>query len=431
MNGNARRLVCIAVLSLLALLMFVHFASASTDWVQAIDGAPDNCAYGITSSSDGGYVLVGDSDSLDGNGYTAWIMALDSSGDTQWRQEFTGLGDSQFYSVAPANDGGYIATGCTSPSVDDNKGAWLLKTDDQGNMQWNQTYGGDGDNKAFSVIQTSDDGYVFSGYTDSSGQGNDDFWLVKTDGQGDLQWNQTFGGDGTDQAYSVVQTDDGGFAVAGQTDSAGNGGNDALLVKTDSNGNMEWNQTFGDADNDGAFSVIQTSDSGYALAGYTDSDQGGYNSWIVKADSSGDAEWQKTYSDSVDTQALSLVQTDDDGYLLAGYTNSYGSTGSQIWLDKIDPEGNSQWTQTFGGKGDDGAFAVTKTDNETYAIAGYTDSQTSDGSSIWVAQINDTPTTTSSAISPTELTVIVAIAAIALVLVSALAYRRKVRKNKK
>jgi hypothetical protein len=413
------------MLSLLALLMFIHFVSASTDWVQSISGAPDNCAYGITSSGIGGYVLVGDSNSLDGNGYTAWIMALDSSGNTQWKQTFTGLGNSQFYSVAPTNDGGYVVTGTTSSSVDDLKDAWLVKTDQQGNMQWSQTYGGEGDNKAFSVIQTSDGGYVFTGYMDSAGQGNDYFWLVKTDSQGNQQWNQTYGGDGTDQAYSVIQTADCGFAVAGQTNSMGAGGNDAWLVKTDSNGEMEWNHTYGDTNNNGAYSVIQTSDEGFALAGYTCANQGGYDSWIVKTDSLGSAEWQKTYSDSVDAQAMSLVQTDDNGFLLAGFTDSYGSTGSQIWLSKIDINGNSQWTQTFGGKGDNGAFAVTKTDNGTYAVAGYTNSLTNDGSNIWVAQIDDSPTkfTTMSTVEIILIGVVSTIVAVFLVLV--LAYRRK------
>jgi predicted secreted protein len=151
-------------------------------------------------------------------------------------------------------------------------------------IEWNQTYGGAGDDRAYSVINTTDGGYALAGYTNSFGAGGYDFWLVKTDSAGNMQWNQTYGGAGDDCARSIVQTSDGGYALAGYTYSFGAGGYDFWLVKTDSAGNMQWNQTYGGTGDDYAYSVVQTSDGGYALAGYTNSfGAGGYDFYLVKA----------------------------------------------------------------------------------------------------------------------------------------------------
>jgi len=149
--------------------------------------------------------------------------------------------------------------------------------------EWNKTYGGTGDDWAGSVVQTSDGGFVMAGGTDSFGAGDYDFWLVKTDAEGNMEWNKTYGGTDIDTARSVIQTGDGGYAIAGQTMSFGAGGRDFWLVKTDAEGNMEWNKTYGGGEGDYLFSVVQTGDGGYALAGYTYSFGAGYDDlWLVK-----------------------------------------------------------------------------------------------------------------------------------------------------
>jgi hypothetical protein len=358
----------------------------------------------------------------------AWLVKLDSSGSTLWNQTFGGVGDAELFSVAPTSDGGYVVAGYVSPVSGGENDALLFKTDSQGNLQWNQTYGGVGNDKAFSVIQAIDGGYVFAGYTDSCGVGGEDFWLVKTDSLGNILWNQTYGGGGIDEAYSVIQTIDGGYAIAGQTNSIGHGENDVWLVKTDSSGEMEWNQTYGSTANDGAYSLIQTSDGGYALAGYMYSNvQNEYNPWLVKTDSSGNIEWQKAYETGGDSQALSLIQTDGDGYALAGYTNSYGSVGSQVWFSVIDSKGNIQWSQTMGGEGDDGAFAVTNTENNGYVIAGYSDSQGSNISNALVANV-DQAASQSSFIPSFELMLLIAFSVLTVLLISVLVYKRKNKK---
>jgi len=153
---------------------------------------------------------------------------------------------------------------------------------------WQQTYGGTEDDGALSLVQTTDGGYALAGDTESFGDLWADFWLVKTDGSGNMEWNQTYGEPGEEYAYSLVQTSDGGYALAGITESLGAGDYDFWLVKTDGSGNMEWNQTYGGTERDGALSLVQTTDGGYALAGVTESFGAGYRDFLlVKTDEYG------------------------------------------------------------------------------------------------------------------------------------------------
>ena len=212
---------------------------------------------------------------------------------------------------------------------------------------WNKTYGGTMDDLAYSLVQTVDGGYALAGETGSSGAGGYDVWLVKTDSSGNQLWNRTYGGTYDDAAQALVQTSDGGYALAGWTDSFGAGGYDFWLVKTDSSGNMLWNKTYGGTQNDVAYSLVQTVDGGYALAGSTvSSGAGGEDVWLVKTNSSGNQQWNKTYGGTQDDAAYSLVQTVDGGYALAGYTNSFGAGGEDVWLVKTDSSGNQQWNKT-------------------------------------------------------------------------------------
>jgi predicted secreted protein len=423
MNMNSRLSLCIALLSLVALLLGARFVSVSIAWQNDFSVVGDDCAHAISQNADGNYVLAGNSVAVGCTGDVAWLVMVDSSGNIEWNQTYTGLGVVYLWSVACTSDMGYIAAGYTSSGNGENY-AWLLKTDSQGNLEWNQTYGNSGDSRAFSVIQTNDGGYVFAGYTGSFGQSGNNFWLVKTDSQGNMLWNQTYGGAENDEAYAVIQTNDGGFAIAGQTDSFGDGGNDAWVVKTDSSGNIQWNQTYGTPTDNGAFSLVQTSDGGYALVGYTYSNaQSQYEAWLIKTDPCGNMEWEKTCNGGGDTEALSIVQTDNGGYVLAGYTDSYGPVGSQIWVEQIGSNGKTEWSQTMGGEGDDGAFAVTKSVSNTYVVVGYQNINGGDVSNAWVAQV--VPANEPSLLSPFGITLIMAASAFGISLILMLLYNKR------
>jgi hypothetical protein len=275
-----------------------------------------------------------------------------------WQQAYGGTNDDRAYSVIQTNDGGYALAGFTMSFGAGLQDYYLVKTDGNGNMLWNQTYGGTGADTARSVIQTSDGGYALAGDTTSFGNASSvflcyDFWLVKTDKDGNMLWNQTYGyrlsfENGTEysgsMAQSVVQTSDEGYALAGRTYGIGAGLSDFYLVKTDENGNMIWNQTYGGTENDYPSSMIQTSDGGFALAGYTESfGAGSQDYWLVKTDSDGNEEWNQTYGGSGYDEATSLVQTSDGGYVLAGSSTSVEN--GAVWLVKTDANGNMLWNK--------------------------------------------------------------------------------------
>jgi hypothetical protein len=170
------------------------------------------------------------------------------------------------------------------------------------------------------------------------------------------QWNKTFGGTNDDTAYSVRQTSDGGFILAGWTESYGAGKKDAWLIKTDANGGEQWNKTFGRKGDDAANSVRQTSDGGYIISGYTESyGAGKHDVWLIKTDAAGNQQWNKTFGGTRNDWANSVQQTKDGGYIIAGETNSDVAGDTDVCLVKTDSNGNEQWNMTFGGTRSDGA----------------------------------------------------------------------------
>jgi hypothetical protein len=266
-----------------------------------------------------------------------------------------------------------------------------------GQQGWNKTYGGTGLDEAQALVQTSDGGYALAGYTDSFGAGNNDAWLVKTDSTGNMQWNKTYGGTGFDYVNALVQTSDGGYALAGETWSFGAGFYDSWLIKTDaesglawtdSSANMpRWSRTYGGTDNDEPRSIIQTSDGGYALAGFTFPGASNADFWLVKTDASGNALWNKTYGGTGDDTAYSVVQTGDGGYALAGYTYSFGAGGNDFWLVKTDASGNQQWNKTYGGTSYDYAYSIVKTRPDGgFALAGATYSSGAGSEDFWLVK---------------------------------------------
>ncbi len=319
-------------------------------WAEAYgDFGAEDCR-SVVQTADGGYALAGYTDSFGAGGYDFWLVKTGELGNDLWDQTYGGANNDIANSVVQTGDGGYALAGSTTSfgvGTPTYNNFWLVKTDSAGNHQWNKTYGGPGTDAAYFVVQTSDGGYALAGDTESYGAGYYDFWLVKTDSAGNPQWNRTYGGANHDNARSVVQTLDGGYAIAGYTWSFGAGGRDFWLVKTDASGTMLWNKTYGGTNEDCAWSVVQTLDGGYAIVGYTASfGAGGADFWLVKTDSAGNQQWNKIYGGPNYDAAYSVVQTADGGYVLAGYTDSFGAGGSDFWLVKTDVESGLAWTDS-------------------------------------------------------------------------------------
>lgn len=259
------------------------------------------------------------------------LMRHDACGDTLWAKTFgSGIG----YSVHQTDDGGYIITGLSGGND-----VWLIKTDANGDSIWTKIFGGDSYDWGNSVQQTADGGYIIIGSTYSFGAGYVDLWLIKTNNNGDTLWTKTFGGSSYEQGESVEQTPDSGYIIAGTTSSFGSGISDAWLIKTDLNGDTLWTRTFGGSDRDFGRSVTHTSDGGYIILGWTRSfGFGAWDVWLIKTDADGDTVWTETFGGSFEDVGHSLQQTSDGGYIIAGATRSFGSGGYDVWLIRVDAD---------------------------------------------------------------------------------------------
>ena len=359
------------------IVLLPNHVMASEMWQQTYGGTNDGRAYSVIQTSDGGFALIGFTYYIDLENEDFYLIKTDEQGNLQWEQTYGGAGTEGGSSLVQTSDGGYALAGSTTSFGAGNIDFWLVKTDSDGNMMWNQSYGGTETDSAESMFQTSDGGFALTGHTNSFGAGLWDFWLVKTDSDGNMMWNQTYGGTEWDLPNSLVQTRDGGYALAGYTESFGAGSNDYWLIKTDADGNVMWNQTYGGTESDETASLVQTSDGGYVLAGSSNSFQNG-GVWIVKTDANGNVMWNKTHGrptvgSSGQLSAQSVIETSDGGYALTG-TRDY-----DFWLIKTDGNGdilffqNYAGTQLYSGYTQvDIACCLIETSDGDYALAGYT-----------------------------------------------------------
>ena len=292
--------------------------------------------------------------------------------DTLWTRTYGGSGRDEARSVQQTADGGYVLAGYTSSFGAGGYDFYVLKTNSQGEPLWTRTYGGSRDDYAVSVQQTADGGYIVAGITGSFGAGSEDFYLLKTNSLGDTLWTRTYGGSSFDEAYSVQQTADGGYIVAGETWSFGAGGWDFYVVKTNPLGDTLWTRTYGGSDYDWAHSIQQTADGGYIVAGWTSSFGAGYDDfYLVKTNSQGDTLWTRTYGGSSSYDyAYSVQQTADGGYIVTGTTYSSGAGLEDFYLVKTNSIGDTLWTRTYGGSNGDWAYSVRQTADGGYIVAG-------------------------------------------------------------
>jgi hypothetical protein len=274
-------------------------------------------------------------------------------------------------------------------------------------IEWENTIGGSGDDYLYSVQQTSDGGYILGGYSnfDKSGdrtensQGNNDYWVVKLDATGKVQWDNTIGGNGDDYLYSIQQTSDGGYILGGYSNSVNSGDktessqilNDYWVVKLDTAGKIQWDKTIGGTANDYLYSIQQTSDGGYILGGYSESNISGNKTenmigngdyWVVKLDTAGNIQWDKTIGENYFDYLYCIKQTSDGGYILGGYSTSGMSRDKtqnligcyDYWVVKLDAAGKIQWQKTIGAKSNEFLRSIQQTSDGGYILGGYSDS---------------------------------------------------------
>ena len=271
-----------------------------------------------------------------------WLIKTDADGNQVWAKGFGETGMAEGHSVQQTSDGGYILVGGTYPPGSDSEDILLVKTDAAGNQTWTKTFGWSGNEDGYSVQQTSDGGYILVGETDSCGEYASEVYLIKTDASGNQVWAKLFGEVEYDYGYSVRQTSDGGFIVAGFSQNyGGTNTDDVYLIKTDADGNRTWARRFGGPGTERGRSVQQTSDGGYIVAGETDpSREGSDDVYLIKTDASGTETWTRTYGGTANDQGYSVRQTAEGGYIICGITASYGAGQDDVWLIKTDASGN-------------------------------------------------------------------------------------------
>ncbi len=359
-------------------------------WEKTFGGSGNDWIKSIQQTKDEGYILTGGTTSKGVGIFDIWVLKLDSTGNLLWEKTFGGSEEDRGKSIWQTDDGGYIVVGDTASKGAGGNDAWVFKLDSNGNLVWDKTFGGSGSDEPYSIQQTTDGGFIVTGTTSSKGAGYEDAWVFKLDSAGNLVWDKTFGEYLDDGAESIQQTTDGGYIVTGWTNSKGTGQHDAWVFKLDSAGNLVWDKTFGGSLDDWAHSIQQTTDGGYVVAGQTiPKGTGEYDAWILKLNSNGNLEWDKTVGGSNQPdRANSIQQTINGGYIAAGQTNSKGTGGSDAWVLKLDENGNLVWDKTFGLWPEDYALSIQQTSDDGYIVAGQTYSKGAGGSDAWILKLD-------------------------------------------
>lgn len=351
-------------------------------WNKTFGGINADDAFSVQQTSDGGYVLVGSSWSFAIGQKEIWLIKTDSAGNQQWNKTYGDAFSDDAFVVKQTSDGGYILT----------DGSHIIKTDIDGNIWGVKTFKKIDTvlsySRYHSVQQTIDGGYILPVEYG--------FGLLKIDSYGNTQWNKTFVAENKGYAYDVKQTLDGGYILAGtkmslyiEDPSFPVYEGDFWIIKTDSNGNLQWNKTYGGNESEWLYSVSPTSDGGYIVAGsvWQEAFGGGSAALIIKTYADGKQQWNKTFGGTKEDEAKSIEQTRDGGYIFVGFTESYGAGKSDFWIIKLDEDGNQQWNKTVGGAGNDKAYSVQQTLDGGYIVTGFTDSYGAGSKDVWLIKL--------------------------------------------
>jgi uncharacterized delta-60 repeat protein len=345
-----------------------------SSFIKRIGGTSGDYSSSIQQTSDGGYVMTGETWRFGAGSSDVFVIKLDSSGNLSWAKTIGGTSDDYGRFIQQTSDGGYVITGYTSSFGAEYNDVLVIKLDSSGNLSWAKIIGGTSYDYGRSIQQTSDGGYVITGYTQSFGAGYYDVFVIKLNSSGNLSWAKTIGGKLGDSGNSIQQTSDGGYVITGGTSSFGAGEDDVFVIKLDSSGNLSWAKTIGGTNYDYGYSIQQTSDGGYVITGKTSSFGTGEDDvFVIKLDSSGNLSWAKTIGGTDDDRGLSIQQTSDGGYVITGYTSSFGAGYGDAFVIKLDSSGNLSWAKTMGGTNYDVGYSIHQTSDGGYIITGSTE----------------------------------------------------------
>ena len=387
------------------------------EWIKSFGGSGEDTAQAIIETTDGGYAILGFTNSTDGdiqekslavNDY--WLLKLDAEGNLQWNKTYGGSKDDRGQSLVQTQDGGYALTGYAMS--DDGDGSvnngfhdnWVLKLDASGIIEWEKSFGFSGHDHSYDILQTIDGGYFFTGFLDITSaradgntekaetitrHGVGEFWGTRINKIGDVEWRGYFGGTNNDRAHAVVQSEDMGFVMAGFSESDDldisntQGSYDFWMVKVDENGNMIWERSFGGSGIEIAYDIAKTNGNGYVIVGNTFSADGDIGNskgesdiWLIKVNDAGSLVWERSFGGSQFDAAQAVTPSKDGGFFVIGNSKSLdldtnsNAGENDIWIVKTDANGNLVWQKSFGGSNIDFGFDVIENQDGSILLVG-------------------------------------------------------------
>ncbi|MGB5420149.1 hypothetical protein [Algibacter sp.] len=396
----------------------------NVDFVKSVGGTKNESAQSVIKTTDGGYAILGYTQSMDGDianksneSFDYWLLKFNQNDILEWQKTYGGSDDDRGNGIIQTSDGGYAILGfskSTDGSVSENNGAhdfWVSKLDAAGTISWEKNYGFLGADIGNTIIQTQDGGFLLTGTLDvsaSNGAGNSksissktnktqhaggDYWAIKTNALGEKQWSRYYGGTFTDTPYDAIQTQDNGYILVGSSDSAdvdinnNNGTYDFWIVKISETGTLVWEKSFGGSQTDEARAIVESNDGNYIIVGDTRSsdfdvsiNHGAADLWVIKISPTGNLIWEKTYGGISFDVARSISKTQDDTFIISGssrsidgdLTNNHGQ--NDAWVIKIDTHGALKWQKTIGGSEIDFAYGAVELNNKSIIVVGETSS---------------------------------------------------------
>jgi len=396
--------LCALFVFVLVGLVYVSEAQAES-FARAYGCGRSDSGYSIQLTNDGGYIVAGRHGPGGGGQWDICVMKFDSNGSLNWQKSFGGSGTDGAYSIQQTTDGGYVVAGCYQTMEENiSDDIWVIKLGSDGALVWQKIIGGPNQDHAKSILQTDDGGYIVAGEIDVV-WGTGAVGVLKLKSDGTVEWQKSYGGNSDQQAESICRTSDGGYLVAAATDSFGQGKGDIWAIKLSSDGTVVWQKTYGGSRLDYAYSVQQTRDGGYIVAGESASfdprpsgafegscgflDTGCFDAWVLKLRADGSVEWQKLFGGANYDSARSIQQTQEGGYIIAGETGSYGAGGGDSWVIKLSSDGKIERQRTYGGTGGESANSIQQFASGEYIFTGTTDSFGVGYENIWLLKLDE------------------------------------------
>lgn len=380
----------VAVIMLLVVFMFPWFdpSLSCVEWKRSFGGPGFEVGNSVAVVADGGFVVTGETQSFGvSNSSDVWLIRTNAQGKELWRRTFGGPDMDWGKTIVSTRDGGFVIVGYTQSYGSGQGDVWLVKTNAEGVEQWNATFGGSNDDYGNSVYQTADDGFMVVGETWSYGRGGD-AWVVKTDAAGNELWNTTLGGDSYEGARCVIPRENGGttsYLIVGETESFTVNSSDVWVVCIDDSGAELWNQTYGTVDYDELSNDIRfVSADTFVVAGhaYTETN---WDVYVLAFNATGDELWNTTLGGALDDGASSIVPV-EDGFMLTGYADRSMDGFGDLWFAKIDRNGTLVKDEKLGSSGDDGGVWIEKTD-DAFVVTGYGASSKTDDADLWLLKL--------------------------------------------